>query len=132
MTKRDPLTMLLADLEAPPPPDLRDRVLAESLRAEPREPEGDLWTRLWSSRTVRFAWAATVAGLLAGHALLFVQNHSSVAASYPAFVMAGALRDRDLAEIVDLQLIAVDLLPRLDSATIGPHQDREGRSGNGI
>lgn len=133
MTKRDPLMHLLADLDPPsPPPDLRDRVLTAMRRSGPRETEIDLWTRLWSSRTLRLAWVATVAGLLAGHIVLFVHRQSAVPTTSPAYVMAGALQDRDLAELADLQVIAVDLLPRLDSATIGPHQDLEGRSDNGI
>jgi hypothetical protein len=61
---------LIEDLEPPQAPTgLRSRVLAAA-RGQMETVSPDRWSRIWSHRGIRLAWAATVVLLLAGHVIV--------------------------------------------------------------
>jgi len=61
---------LIEGLEPPRvPTGLRTRVLAAA-RDHMKTKSPDQWSRIWSHRGIRLAWAATVVLLLAGHAMV--------------------------------------------------------------
>ncbi len=61
----DRLNELLGQLAPPDPPhDLEAQVLAGAKEALAREAGRDVWTRIWESRPIRLAWAATVLALV--------------------------------------------------------------------
>jgi len=102
----DPVTRLLATLEEPEPPrQLRERSLAQAQAVWARPPAADRWSRLWHSRSLQLAWAATVVVLVAANVALRVgpQTRPRTVASAPA--------SRDQAGFKELQAIVE--LPRV-------------------
>ncbi len=68
---KERIETLLASVEpSRPPHPLRERVLERAGEALDRPLVRDAWTRIYSSRPLRAAWAATVLALLAAHLLL--------------------------------------------------------------
>lgn len=95
----------LAGLSPPaPPPELRARVLdaARAALLEP-PPPADPWSRVWESRSLRVAWAASVLLLLAGHALV-----PRVRPAAPPAVLARS------GQAAEAEVAAIGRLPRLD------------------
>ena len=103
MTDDRPRGPLFPGLRPPaPPPELRRKVLRTAAEALAAEPTRDIWTRVWESRPLRLAWAASVLILLAGH--LLVSAHApwrGAARSHPS---AETSREagRELATVVTL------------------------------
>lgn len=106
-----PIDPRLAGAAPPGPPErLRAAALAAAERAWDLRP--DLWTRLWESRPLRFAWAAAVLALVASHAVLSVADRRAAARTHtatapsrsperlPAVVVSPAAQD--LGEIADV------------------------------
>jgi hypothetical protein len=52
-----------------PPPELRSKALAAAREQLTAEAVPDVWSRIWNSRGIRLAWAASVMVLLVGHIL---------------------------------------------------------------
>jgi hypothetical protein len=62
---------LLDGLQPPqPPPELRLKAIAAARQRMGSETAPDRWSRVWSNRGLRLAWAASVVLLLAGHVLI--------------------------------------------------------------
>ncbi len=107
------------------PPSLRTRALAAA-RVARRKPEPvDLWSRIWASRPLRLAWAASLTAVLAAHVALSVRSAlepiPSAAADGGAFLIASTVSDDELRTLVDLPNIALDTLPTFESPTLDPH-----------
>lgn len=99
----------LAGLSPPSaPPELKARVLAAT-RSALREPPPpvDLLNRIWESRPLRLAWAASVLLLLAGHALVPRSPAAPPVTPPPAAVARSAGG-------AEAELAAIGRLPRLD------------------
>jgi hypothetical protein len=96
----------LQGLRPPDPPrGLRGRTIAAATAALAAEAEVDLWTRLWSSRGLRLAWAAAVSGLMVAHIAVTVRHRPAAGVDrMPAAVSASRLAG-ELAEIADLPRI---------------------------
>jgi hypothetical protein len=87
------------------PPELRAQVLVAVRLASRSGQREDMWSRAWSSRPLRLAWAAVTALLIAGHLWLFsepVRVEPGV-----SLTLAEGRRDleSELSEIVDLPRI---------------------------
>lgn len=69
---RDPIVeRMIEGLEPPqPPPGLRAKALAAARGRIAAGAAPDVWSRIWSHRGLRIAWAASVVLLLAGHVLV--------------------------------------------------------------
>lgn len=97
-----------------PPAGLRERVLdrarAEFAHSVPRDP----WSRVWSSRPLRLAWAAMVVALLVANLVVYLPAGRTPPEVSPplAFGVAGAGFD-EIAELADLPRIASDPSPLL-------------------
>ena len=91
-----------------PPAELRTRALTAA--AEALERESNIWTRLWSSRPVRLAWAAAVVLLIGGHLAVAPLTRTAVGPGTrdTGFLMAAL--DSELQEIVNL--------PHIDQAAL--------------
>jgi len=118
---------LLAGLDSPRPPSgLRDRTLAaaRAAGARPAVPTG-IWTRIWSSPTLRLAWAVTVAALLLAHTVLWLHRPGvqPERLSPGPFLVAGPTVDAELAEILDLGRLRADAIPDLDPDSTRRHTD---------
>jgi hypothetical protein len=71
-------------------------------------PPRDLWMRIWENRPIRLAWAASIGALIFGH--LVIGEAVSAGPAQPAIPLAVAAgTDAELAEIVDLQRVTVEL-----------------------
>ncbi len=92
---------------AGPPDELRDRVLARAGEALDHAAGPDAWTRIYRSRPLRAAWAASVLALLA--AILLVPRGAKV----PARERLTAESARRIPELRDV--VAV---PRVDEALV--------------
>ena len=70
--ERDPaVDRLMRGLEPPgPPPDLRSEALAEARKRMADEEIDDVWSTIWNSTGIRWAWAAAVVLFLAGHTMI--------------------------------------------------------------
>ncbi|MFV2069470.1 MAG: hypothetical protein ACC645_21100 [Pirellulales bacterium] len=100
---------------AQPPAELKKRTLDQVRLAMIRPPLPDMWTRIWSGRAVRLAWAASVLVLLAGHLAITVTSRGARHERAMALSIASADDDSELAEVVDLPYITA-LLPRIQAA----------------
>lgn len=90
------------------PPELRQRVLTAARQTMGQEAPRDLWTRIWESRPIRLAWAASIGALIFGH--LVIGGAVSAGPAQPAIPLAAAVgADDELAEIIGLQRVTVDL-----------------------
>lgn len=90
------------------PPELRQRVLSAARQTMGQAAPRDLWTRIWESRPIRLAWAASIGALIFGH--LVIGGAVSAGPAQPAIPLAAAVgADDELAEIIDLQHVTVDL-----------------------
>jgi len=90
------------------PPELRQRVLSAARRTMSQAPPRDLWMRIWENRPIRLAWAASIGALIFGH--LVIGEAVSAGPAQPAIPLAVAAgTDAELAEIVDLQRVTVEL-----------------------
>ncbi|MEX1308982.1 MAG: hypothetical protein AB1Z65_01045 [Candidatus Sulfomarinibacteraceae bacterium] len=107
MTRRpDPFPGVLAPPQAPP--GLRQRVIAAARAAAEGDDEPDRWARIWESRPVRLAWAASIGALIFGH--LVIGGPVGRRSAQPAIPLAAAVEtDHELAEIVGLERMTVDL-----------------------
>lgn len=123
MTDRHTPDRLLDGLEPPRPPEaLRARALAAAeaaLNRKPEPAEHGIWSRLWCSTPLRIAWAATVAALLLAHVGLSVHSTQPQAptTNQPAYLIAGAPPDTELAEIVSLPRLSTDRDPSFELDT---------------
>jgi len=103
---------LLEGLEPPQPPaDLRPRALAAARRRMAETPVSDLWSSIWHHSGLRFAWAATVVLLLAGHALVSPNLGSASTANSP--ILAGDQRDEQFLDILRPVQINADAHPTI-------------------
>jgi hypothetical protein len=86
--ERDPIVdRMMGGLEPPqPPPELRSKTLAAARERLTGEAAPDMWSRIWSHRGLRLAWAATVVLLLAGHTLATLSPIGSPTSIDPALV----------------------------------------------
>ena len=108
-SEKDPVVeRLLERLEPPlPPPELRARVLAAAGSRAAVERVSDVWTKIWENRMLRWAWAASVLALIAGH-LILVPQHSS-----PQMVIADVFGDDEMAEFMRPDRIDETAIPNL-------------------
>lgn len=122
---RPPDDLLRRVRPAGPQPDLRDRALAAAREARPRAVQPDVWTRLWSNRPLRIAWAASLAAALVAHAALTARDTSNpvpeTASQRGAYLVASTVSDDELRAWVDLPTIRPDELPTLDAPTLDSH-----------
>jgi hypothetical protein len=104
MSKEAPfIDSLVGDLETPePPPALKSMVLQATAEVLNRPPAPDIWTRIWESRPLRLAWAATISLLIAGHLAV-----TAVQQPEPAAMTVSNLTE------VDQELVEISDLPRL-------------------
>lgn len=107
---RDPVVDRLFDgLEAPAPPQhLRARVLSAA-RAEKTD-TADVWSRIWNHRGLRFAWAAAVVMLLAGHVLIEAGNGTGFQPIDPNLTAENRV-DEQLGELLRPIRISDDVRP---------------------
>ena len=101
---------LIEGLEPPQAPiGLRTRVLdAARDHMETRSP--DRWSRIWSHRGIRLAWAATVVLLLAGHAIVAPPKGAVFTRVNPALV-AETRVDEQFADILRPVRISAHVQP---------------------
>jgi len=91
-----------------PPAELRQPVLAAAREAMSQTEGPEIWMRIWGSRPVHLAWAVSVAVLIYGH--LLIGGAMPAGSDGPVFPLAAvAGNDDELAEIVGLQRVTVDL-----------------------
>jgi len=108
------INRLLGNSQPPsPPPEVRDRTLRNAVSALNRRPASDRWTRVWQSRPLRFAWAATVAGLVLTHVLI-----STTPRSAPAAARGFALHQASRTSEEEIQVIATLLRLNLDARSL--------------
>jgi len=106
------------------PPDLRVRALAAARAGRQNAESVDLWTRVWTNRPLRLAWAASLAALLIAHVALSLR---SVPGPEPrpvfggAYLIASTVPDDELRAFVELPSIATDTLPSTESPTLDTH-----------
>jgi hypothetical protein len=106
------LERLLVGLEPPPPPaGLRVRAVAAARERMAAAPAPDLWSRIWTNRGLRLAWAAAVALLLAAHVLVSRDPGTAFTSSPP--VIAEAQRDEQFIEILRPTRISADVHPTI-------------------
>jgi hypothetical protein len=122
-----PTDLLPPDLRPPPPPaELRARVLTAARHADSTDGSADVWHRLWTSRPLRFAWAATVVGLICGHLLLGADVPAApVDHALPVAAAAGGASE--LAEIAALDRFTAEL-PDWETAASTSHQPTQERN----
>ena len=101
---------LIEGLEPPRvPTDLRTRVLAAARdHMETKSP--DPWSRIWSHRGVRLAWAVTVVLLLAGHAIVAPPKGAVFTRVNPALVAETGV-DEQFADILRPVRISANVQP---------------------
>ena len=111
LDERDPfIDGLMKDLEpARPPVTLRSRVLAAA-RDHMEMTFPDPWSRIWSHRGIRLAWAATVVLLLAGHAIVSPRKGAVFTRVNPALV-AETRVDEQFADILRPVRISANVKP---------------------
>jgi hypothetical protein len=107
---RDPIVeRLMEGLEPPqPPPELRSKAIAAARRQIEAAEARDVWSKIWSHRGLRLAWAASVVVLLAGHILATYSPAGSLRPVDPALMaeyrvdeyMVGMLRPVRISENV--------------------------------
>ncbi len=91
------------------PDSLKERAVSAGRRAMARAPRPDIWSKVWTSRTIRLAWVAGVAVLVASHlAIPFERAARPEGFAVPVRV-ASAHESDELAEIVDLPRINHEL-----------------------
>ena len=125
--KKNRLDELFDGLLTPsPPPDLRRRSLEAAARAPAGETVIDIWTRLWASRTARWAWATAVVLLLAANVMVNVApNPVRATPNRSAFLIAGLQLEGDLAGARARFEAAIEAMPDLIQAyDISPHGKR--------
>ena len=121
---------LLGSLETPRPPDaLRERVLERAGAALDHRSAPDAWTRIYSSRPLRAAWAAAVLGLIAANLLL---PHGTGSSAGEPLTVSSARQLPELRDVVsvprlDEALVSVDRLAYGRPATAAPAAARSGK-----
>jgi len=101
---------LIEGLEPPRvPADLRTRTLAAA-RDQMETTFSDRWSRIWSHRGIRLAWAATVVLLLAGHAIVAPPKGAVFTRVNPALV-AETRVDEQFADILRPVRISANVRP---------------------
>ncbi len=129
-TGKEDLEKLLASVEpARPPGSLRDRVLDRAGGALGRPSIPDVWTRIYSSRALRAAWAATVLLLLAAHLVL---PRGARPSGGERLVASSARLNPELRDVVsvprlDEALVAIDRLAYARPAVAAPAAAAPGR-----
>ena len=107
------------------PPELRARALDAARRARHQPRPDDVWSRMWASRTLRLAWAASLASLLIAHVALSVRPDDEVTPAFGAesgaFMVASNVQDDELRAVVDLPPIIPDTLPSYETPTLDSH-----------
>jgi hypothetical protein len=105
-----PTDLLPPDLRPPAPPArLRARVLTAARNADTIDSSADLWHRLWSSRPLRVAWAASVVILIIGH-LLIGSKGSQAPPTGPTLPVTVAVTNAgELAEVAELGRLTAEL-----------------------
>jgi hypothetical protein len=97
---------------APPaaPSGLRDQVLPPALAALQQDPPPDLWSRLWSSRPLRLAWAGSFTALVLCHLGLTVPRVAPADRQpLPRAMTAGTIHlEEELAELTRLPRLRTD------------------------
>jgi hypothetical protein len=89
-----------------PPSELRRQTLRAASAALENGRRPDLWTRLWTSRVARAAWAATVAGLvLCNLATRFPRPDAAASPGLPAAAAAVG----ELAPVIELGRLTAEL-----------------------
>jgi len=68
----------------------------------------DIWSRLWKSRPIRLAWAASVAVLLFGHMVIGTGAPSGPPDTLRPVMAAAGLRD-ELAKVIDVERVTIEL-----------------------
>ena len=101
---------LIEGLEPPRvPTDLRTRVLTAA-RDHTGKTSSDRWSRIWSHRGIRLAWAATVVLLLAGHAIVAPRKGAVFTRVNPALA-AETRVDEQFADILRPVRISANVQP---------------------
>ena len=104
-----PLDPMSKGLAPPAPaPELRVSTLRAARAAMTANGRTDIWLRLWRSRPIRLVWASSVAALLFGHIVIGVGAPSGPADTYRP-VMAAAAIDHELAEVIDVERVTIEL-----------------------
>jgi hypothetical protein len=114
----------LGGLQPPEPPrELRGRVLDGARTAYLSESRPDLWSRIWSSRGLRLAWAATVVGLLAANVALSLRSPRTTSRTpLPVVWLADETGGGELAAVAALPAISLDTI---DHTSAVPRNGRE-------
>jgi len=101
---------LIEGLEPPrAPTGLRTRVLAAA-RDHMETTSSNRWSRIWSHRGIRLAWAATVVLLLAGHAIVVPRKGAVFTRVNPALVAETSV-DEQFADILRPVRISANVQP---------------------
>lgn len=106
------------------PAGLRARALVAARTARMATTLADPWTRIWTSRPLRIAWAASLAAVLLAHVAVSLRGAPHPAATDGAggaFLIASTVSDDELRALVDLPSISTDTLPTFDPPTLDPH-----------
>ena len=113
MKRETRLEELFGGLQPPgAPPELRRRSLEAARRAPVTSGAVDVWTRVWASRTARWAWASAVTVLLLANVGLSLRPaHLPADSTTSPFLIAGLPPESDLAELAYLHPLRSDRPP---------------------
>jgi len=121
----DPVKRLVSALDDSEPPRLlRERTLARAQAAWARPPVADPWSRVWHSRPLRLAWAATVVVLVAANVALRSGSQARPRTATPQAAVQERARLEELQAVVELPRIGPEY------AGIGAPQGRAIRPGD--
>ncbi len=91
-----------------PPVELRARALQVARTAMTENRRDDFWSRLWSSRPIRLAWASSVAVLIFGHVVIGIGTPPGTTHTIRPVMATAAMHD-ELAEIIDVRRLTIEL-----------------------
>lgn len=130
MNTPDPIRELFAGLVRPQPPDeLAGPALAAASRALAEPPANDIWDRIWFSRPLRLAWAATLILLLAGHLMVSLTGVAGPDPSPAPIAALGGIEPElaQVASVPTINLSATSWGPSPDGPTDATWQPRKER-----
>ena len=108
-SEKDPVVERLLDrLDPPtPPPERHAQYMIGAGSRAAVERVSDVWTKIWENRTLRWAWAASVLALIAGHFILVPPQPP------PQLVIADSYEDEEMAEFMRPVWIDETAIPNL-------------------
>ena len=96
-----------------PPAELRDRAVSAAAAALAIDRTCDVWTRMWTSSSLRLAWTAAVLTLLVANVAVTLRSRPSPGTEGARVSTSAARLPAELAEIANLPPIDPGVLTRL-------------------